>query len=142
MWYDIYCCLPHGIYEKENLKATLLEASESFHYSHVVLLIIAGLERESKRERKESKGCWIIRYEKAACINGKSEQQWMTKTRFYLQWECFIFARNSQVCDVPAVYMYTCIYHTEVHRLLALKTHLLGSLTSFLTCVRFFERRI
>lgn len=74
-------------YEKENLKATLEEASESFHYSHVVLLIMAG-QRERKREgeRRESMGCWKIRYdEKAACINGKSEQQWMTKERFYLQ---------------------------------------------------------
>lgn len=42
-------------YEKEKLKATLEEASESIHYSHVVLLIMAGLERERENRERENR---------------------------------------------------------------------------------------
>lgn len=77
-------------YEKEKLKATLEEASESIHYSHVVLLIMAGLERERERKQRERerREAWD-----AGLLGGEDGmykwKEWITmddqNRRFYLQ---------------------------------------------------------
>lgn len=59
LWYDICCCLLHVLWEKEELKATLEEASKSIHYSHACGPPGNGRprDRDRERERRKSMGC-------------------------------------------------------------------------------------